>query len=105
MAVIYHVTTAAAWQQAVDKGFYEAPSLATEGFIHCSEEAQVAGVLHRYYKGQQHLVKLVMETEKLQSLLQYDIAPSMNEAFPHVYGPINLDAVVNVENIESRNSN
>jgi uncharacterized protein (DUF952 family) len=101
MAIIYHVTTAAAWQQAVANGFYEAPSLTAEGFIHCSREAQVAGVLHRYYKGQQNLVKLVIDTDKLQSPLQYDLAPSINEEFPHVYGPINLDAVTGVEKIEN----
>jgi uncharacterized protein (DUF952 family) len=97
MAIIYHVTTSGEWKEAQLKGYYEAPSLAVEGFIHCSEEGQVNGVLERYFKGQHDLVKLVIDTDKLQHRLQYDIAPSIKEAFPHVYGPINLDAVVRVE--------
>ena len=97
MAIIYHVTTAHEWQAAQEKGCYEAPSMATEGFIHCSDEGQVAGVLERYFAGKQDLVKLVIDTNRLQHRLQYDLSPSVNEAFPHVYGPINLDAVIAVE--------
>lgn len=99
MAIIYHVTTRREWQDARAKGYYEAPSLASEGFIHCSEEGQVRGVLERYFKGQHDLLKLVIDTDRLQHRLQYDMAPSVDEAFPHVYGPINLDAVVGVEDI------
>jgi uncharacterized protein (DUF952 family) len=39
------------------------------------------------------LVKLVIQPEKLTHTLKYEIAPSLNVAFPHVYGVINLDAV------------
>ena len=102
MPIIYHVTIAAEWQTAQEQGFYQAPSLALEGFIHCSEAGQVAGVLQRYFRGKTGLVKLTIDTEKLTSRLQYDLAPSINEAFPHVYGPINLDAVVAVDAITDR---
>ena len=54
--MIYHVTTKTDWQTAKDKGYYEAASLATEGFIHLSTKEQVAGVLERYYKGQADLL-------------------------------------------------
>lgn len=87
------------WNAAKEKGFYTAPSLETEGFIHCSEAQQVQGVLERYYQGKTNLLKLVIETDKLESKLQYDLAPSINEEFPHVYGPINLDAVISTEMI------
>jgi uncharacterized protein (DUF952 family) len=100
MAHIYHITTQHEWKEEEAKGFYEAPSLNTEGFIHCSEAAQVAGVLQRYYAGQSNLVRLTIDTDRLTSKLQYDHSPSMNEAFPHVYGPINLDAVIDTEIIK-----
>jgi uncharacterized protein (DUF952 family) len=101
MAIIYHVTTKAEWDKAVTQGFYAAASLQSEGFIHASEEYQVAGVLQRYFKGKTDLVKLTIETTELTSPLQYDHSPSTNEAFPHIYGPINLDAVINVEDINA----
>ena len=94
MPIIYHVTTRKEWQEAQKKGFYVAPSLETEGFIHCSQEHQVKGVLERYFKGKQNLVKLMIDTEELENPLRYELAPSINEEFPHVYGPINVTAVI-----------
>jgi uncharacterized protein (DUF952 family) len=95
--MIYHVTNKEAWEDAVKKGFYEAPSLQSEGFIHCSRAVQVAGVLDRYYKGQTNLVKLCIDPSKLTNPLVYELAPSVNEEFPHVYGVINLDAVISLD--------
>jgi uncharacterized protein (DUF952 family) len=99
MAFIYHVTTEQEWEAAKQKGYYTAPSLETEGFIHCSEAQQVDGVLQRYYQGTKELLKLAIDTQKLNSELKYELAPSINENFPHVYGPINLDGVIEVQEI------
>ncbi len=95
MPIIYHITTKQDWKEAQQKGFYEHPSLKDEGFIHCSQEEQVAGVLERYFKDQSGLLKLVIDTDKLKSKYVFDWSPSTQDTFPHVYGPINLDAVIN----------
>ncbi len=95
--MIYHVVTRQSWEAARQQGFYEAASLALEGFIHCSKKEQVAGVLERYYKNQTDLLLLHIEESKLTAPLKYELAPSVNEEFPHVFGRINLDAVVDVE--------
>ena len=97
--MIYHVSTAEEWQTAQQQGFYEVPSLAAEGFIHCSEMEQVAGVLERYYQGQVGLLLLHIDESKLNVPLKYELAPSVNEEFPHIYGRLNLDAVVEVEDL------
>ncbi len=96
MPIIYHVTTAADWKAAQQKGFYEHPSLKDEGFIHCSQDYQVAGVLERYFTGKTDLVKLVIDTDKLTSKFVFDWSPSTADTFPHVYGPINIEAVTGV---------
>lgn len=96
MPIIYHVTTASEWNAAKEKGFYESPSLKEEGFIHCSQEHQLSGVLERYFTGAKDLVKLVIDTEKLTSKLVYDWSPTVQDTFPHIYGVINLDAVVEI---------
>jgi uncharacterized protein (DUF952 family) len=96
MPIIYHVATAADWNEAQSKGYYEHPSLAAEGFIHCSQDYQVAGVLERYFAGQTDLLKLVIDTDKLISKFVFDWSPSTADTFPHVYGTINIDAVVDV---------
>jgi uncharacterized protein (DUF952 family) len=96
MPEIYHVTTAAEWKAAQSKGYYEHPSLKEEGFIHCSQDHQVAGVLERYFAGQTGLIKLVIDTDKLHNKFVFDWSPSSKDTFPHVYGTINTDAVTAV---------
>lgn len=94
--MIYHITYKKDWEKALLNGFYEALSLLEEGFIHCSEEAQVASTLERYYNGESGLVKLVIDPAKLRSQLIHEWSPSNTETFPHIYGPINVDAVQEV---------
>jgi uncharacterized protein (DUF952 family) len=97
--MIYHVTTSAAWQSAKEKGYYEPLSLETEGFIHNCSREQLPGVLDRYYKGQQDLLLLHIDEDLLEAELKYELAPSVNEEFPHIFGPINVDAVVKTESL------
>ena len=94
--MIYHVTSKAGWQQALAQGYYEAPSLALEGFIHLSKKEQVQGVLERYYQQQTGLLLLHIDETKLTMPLKYELAPSVNESFPHLYGRVNIEAVINI---------
>ena len=95
--MIYHVLNKTDWQKAEQLGFYEAASLATEGFIHASKAEQVWPVIDRYFKDQADLVVLHIDEHKLSSPFTYELAPSVNEEFPHIYGPLNLDAVLKAE--------
>lgn len=97
--MIYHVVTGTNWQKALQQGFYEADSLASEGFIHTSKADQVAGVLERYYKGQSDLVLLHIDETRLTAPLKYELAPSVNEEFPHIFGRLNIDAVIKAEQL------
>ena len=110
--MIFHITTQMAWDDAQNSGEYRAASLLTEGFIHCSTLAQVLPVANNFYKGQDGLVLLSIEPTLLSSELKWE-APSggtpppgvpEGDLFPHIYGPINLDAVVSVSDL-TRNSN
>jgi uncharacterized protein (DUF952 family) len=93
---IYHVTSRKQWEEAQKIGHYDSDTLATEGFIHCSTEPQVAGVLKRYYQGQTNLIKLKIEKSKVERPLVFELASSINEVFPHIHGALNLNAVVEV---------
>jgi uncharacterized protein (DUF952 family) len=97
--MIYHVIAASDWQKAQQQGFYEAPSLTAEGFIHCSKKEQVAGVLERYYSGKSDLLLLHIDETRLTAPLKYELSPSVNEEFPHIFGALNTDAVVEIEKI------
>ena len=91
--MIYHITTPSKWKASRIQGFYEADSLATEGFIHASNHNQVKGVLERYYPNQTDLLLLHIDETKLTAALKYEMSPSVNELFPHIYGRINRGAV------------
>jgi uncharacterized protein (DUF952 family) len=91
---IYHVTSQKEWEQAKINGEYKPAGFDTEGFIHCSIERQVSGVLDRFYKGQTGLVKLKIEKAKLQRPLLFELATDLDELFPHIYGALNLDSVI-----------
>lgn len=97
--MIYHVTGRSNWLDAVSKGYYEAASLPMEGFIHASHSEQVKGVLERYYRGQKDLLLLHIDESRLQAELKNELSLSVHEVFPHIYGPLNIDAVVRVEEI------
>ena len=99
MDIIYHITTAEEWEAGRQKGDYESVSLKEEGFIHCSQEEQIPGVLERFFTGKTGLVKLSIDPSKLKSRLIFEWSPSLTQTFPHIYGPINTDAVIKVEEI------
>lgn len=92
--IIYHIASKEDWDTAFEAGQYYHPSLKEEGFIHCSLENQVSGVLERYFQGKTNLVKLVIDTDKLTERLVFDWSPSTADHFPHLYGPLNTDAVI-----------
>ena len=78
-----------------DGDFYQAASVASEGFIHCSYAGQVDAVLQRYYTGAGRVLILEIDMDLLTSELREEPSTN-NEVYPHVYGPINRDAVVGV---------
>jgi uncharacterized protein (DUF952 family) len=107
--MIYHITSRRAWREALQRGDYRAESLEAEGFIHCSTETQILPVAEKYYPGQRGLLVLMVDPARLTSALKWE-PPSEGapppgvpegEPFPHVYGPIDLDAIVKVFDLET----
>ena len=100
MSIIFHLTGHEAWTEAQDAGEYEAPSLAEEGFIHCSaDEAQTLRVAERLYPGVSGLQVLDVDTDRLRAEVKREPSRS-GEIYPHIYGKINLEAVVRVRDLE-----
>jgi uncharacterized protein (DUF952 family) len=65
-----------------------------EGFIHASTAGQVAGVANAFYADAEDLLVLIIDPERLTAPLRYDPVPGAAEPFPHIYGPLNADAVI-----------
>jgi uncharacterized protein (DUF952 family) len=105
---ILHISSRKQWIAATRTGQYLDPSLDTEGFIHASTLKQVLPVASSFYKGQSGLVLLEIDPKRLTSELRWEPPtgggppPGVPEgdAFPHIYGPINLDAIIQVLDFE-----
>lgn len=94
--MILHITHRSDWETAQAAGEYRADSLAAEGFIHCSTVEQVLGPANEFYRGKDDLVLLVIDPARLAAELVYEDSYHIGTAFPHIYGPLNLDAVTSV---------
>jgi glutathione S-transferase len=103
--MIFHITDASTWEVSRQQGYHTGSTrgvdLAEEGYIHCSTAAQWPGVIERYYLGAPDLVLLHIDEALLTSPLVYEQLPGAPEPFPHIYGPINLSAVVTAEPLTS----
>jgi uncharacterized protein (DUF952 family) len=93
--VIYRLTSAAAWAAAQAEGEFCSPDLDAEGFIHCSERAQILRTANKYFADAAELTLLQIDETKLgDTMVREDLAGS--GIFPHVYAAIPIDAVVAV---------
>lgn len=105
MTRILHITRRSEWEAARGEGVYHPASLESDGFIHLSQPPQVLHVANTFYMGQRGLVLLEVETDLLKADLRWEppdsvpLMPGKNQSsphgfFPHLYGPLNLEAVV-----------
>ena len=96
---IYHIALRTDWDDAVAAGEYHistrGKTVEQQGYIHASTVRQVAGVANGFYADlrPEDLLVLVIDPEKLTAPLRYDPVPGADEPFPHIYGPLNVDAV------------
>ena len=100
---IYHIVSPEDWEAAERSGEYRAASLVDEGFIHCSFAEQLDTVLERYYSGAGTVNILEIDPGRLTAELVEEPSTN-NEIYPHIYGPLDLDAVVGVSTREAPES-
>ena len=100
MNTILHITLADRWTKAKNLGSYRSDTLATEGFIHCSTLAQVVGSANRFFTGLQDVMILVIDRDRVTSEIR-DEGVDLTNLFPHIYGELNIDAVVKAVDLEA----
>ncbi len=97
---LHHVLTQAAWNAALPSGLYEPPELARDGFLHCCTPEQLAFVLERHFAGATGLAVIAFETDSVTAELRWVESEPGQPAFPHLYGPIPLTAVLEVREVQ-----
>ena len=95
-AIIFHIAMDADIEYYRAHAEYRCASLDSEGFVHCCDRQQLAGVVTRYYKDTDHLQLLLIDPDKLTHPLIRENTMGGSELFPHVYGIINSEAIMNV---------
>jgi uncharacterized protein (DUF952 family) len=98
-AMILHILRRNEWELALRQGSYRPPSLDTEGFIHCSTIDQAIDTANIFFRGARDLLLLRIDERKLTSTLKFEAPATAGDArprtqFPHIYGPLDLDAVI-----------
>ncbi len=98
MKYLYHIAKSADWANAQKTGEYTVGSLQRsyeeDGFIHLSYAAQVNVIADLIYKDTPSLLLLSIDPSRLTAKVKDEKAEYPAEFFPHLYGPLNTDAVV-----------
>lgn len=95
MAVMFHICTRADWEQGKLAGAFSGDRLHLDGFIHCATPEQVDPVASRRYMGKPGLVVLEIDRDRVKPPVR-DEDNGKGIIYPHIYGPLNLDAVLSV---------
>jgi uncharacterized protein (DUF952 family) len=102
METLYHITTLASYEKALELGHYVAESLYTEKFIHMSTIKQVLATYKRFYKNStETLVVLILDfNDGLNHPIKYEPATDVQDLFPHYFNPIplkNIEKIVKIK--------
>ncbi len=103
--MIYHITTRENWNKSKINGYFSTESLKTDGFIHCSFKNQIIKVAEFLFSGQQDLLLLGIDEIKLESNFISEDLYKLDERYPHIYGKVNLDSIINIEPLKTKNGN
>lgn len=95
--IILHACTKDEWEKSFVQGSFETLSLKSQGFIHCSEMDTILRVANSHWNGRRDLILLVIDASKVKSEVKFEPDPESGTLYPHIYGPLNTDAVIEVK--------
>lgn len=96
MVLLFHIAHLKDWIEAEIKKEYRIDSFLSQGFIHCSLMKQIIAVANRFYQEQKDLVLLCIDSNKIIPEIKYESSKDNDEEYPHIYGPININAILKV---------
>lgn len=97
---LYHLATVEEWASYRSAGVIDPPSLASEGFVHCSWGRQVSGTVARHFAGVTDLLALRLDPDALGTVeLVEEDSYGSGQTFPHAYGAIPATAVLGLNSV------
>jgi uncharacterized protein (DUF952 family) len=97
---IFHITTEKEWQDAQASGVYKPANFAADGFIHCSFKDQVIVVANKYYRSETQMTLLKIDPDLVKARIIEENLEGGEEEFPHIYGPLPINAVIKYAALE-----
>lgn len=95
--MIYHITDIATWKEKKSPTHFHPNQ--KDGFIHASTYQQLESTRKKHFKGQSRLLLLTIDPFKVKPEIRYEDLTGEGQLFPHIYGDLNLDAIVKVEEL------
>jgi len=92
--MLFHIVSVADWVGRAET--YAPSSFDADRFIHCSKSNQIEAVAKRLFRGRADLLLLTIDPNRVHAPIRYENLEGGDEQFPHIYGPLNVDAVVTV---------
>jgi len=102
---LYHLALAEDWERDTPDAYATSTlgrSLADEGFIHCSFGEQVQQIADLVYRGRSDVLLLEIDPSRLAAAVKVEPPDGERVSYPHIYGPLNRDAVVKVTPVDVR---
>lgn len=97
---IYKLILSDEWKLAKKEGTYKGSALdQTDGYMHCSTIDQIQGTLEKFFANQTDVLLLSIDTEKIKQHLKWEKSPRSGRIFPHIYGPLPINAVIKEEKV------
>ncbi|MCT8138425.1 DUF952 domain-containing protein [Anaerobacillus sp. CMMVII] len=94
--IILHCLKETSWQEGKNSMYYGKHYIVSEGFIHCSSIENFWRVAPNFKNIKDRLVLLCIDTDKVESEIKWEDDDNCGREYPHIYGELNLDSVVNV---------
>ncbi len=92
--LIFLLLTNKEWEMYKKGTIYSPESLESQGFIECLRGSQLKDAANRLYQGAENLMLVVINTSLLEAKLKYEREEELDEVIPHIYGPLNTDAII-----------
>ena len=99
--LIFHLVPKKKWHNNQRYGLYRPDLKDEEGFIHCSTADQVEDTANRFFKDQNNILLIVINYGKIQSDVKMEDTEGSGQEYPHIYGPLNMDAILDKIKLQS----
>ncbi|HEX6982275.1 MAG TPA: DUF952 domain-containing protein [Balneolaceae bacterium] len=99
--ILFHITTREVFSEFKNSNSYEPESIEAEGFIHCSGGDQLNETANRLFANQPKILLLVINVSTLRPEVKYELDEETGQKFPHIYGPLNKDSIIDKIDIQA----